>query len=350
MSQLTDNLNRIASIKSDIKDAIEAKGVSMSGVSFGSYADKIGEIQTGGQFVTEPLSVSVNGTYTPGQGVDGFSQVTVNVPQGVTGYTMSDITATKYLSESVISDSTVSLIDIGRFVGERPITGLNQTTRNPIYGINTTHYYFQNCISVFESAFNRNSKIVFISLPNCTYIGNGVFGYCSSLQFVDFPYCGGINTTTFIECTSLSYASLPVCSYIGTSAFTRCNSLKDVYLPECEVLLSYCFESTSLTSISLSKCKIIYTCVFRYCTHLSSVYLGGVSSIGRSAFTSCSNLLTVILNGSSVCKLDNVNAFQNTPISGTGSGSIYVPTSLVDAYKSAANWSQYSSHIFPIPE
>ena len=32
------------------------------------------------EFVTETLSVSSNGTYTPSEGVDGYSQVNVNVP------------------------------------------------------------------------------------------------------------------------------------------------------------------------------------------------------------------------------------------------------------------------------
>lgn len=82
---LIDNLNQIASIKSDIKSAIENKGVDMTGLSFADYPGAISSIQTGGTFVTETLNVSVNNTYYPGQGVDGFSQVVVNVPQSVTG-------------------------------------------------------------------------------------------------------------------------------------------------------------------------------------------------------------------------------------------------------------------------
>lgn len=41
------------------------------------------------------------------------------------------------------------------------------------------------------------------------------------------------------------------------------------------------------------------------------------------------------------------DAFNNTPIK-SGTGSIYVPASLVDAYKSAENWSYFSDRIFPI--
>ena len=96
MSQLIDNLNIIESVKTDIKAAIENKGVDMTGVSFPGYASKIGEISGGGQFVTEPLNVTSNGIYTPGQGVDGFSTVTVDVPQSVTGYTQKDIRGSLY--------------------------------------------------------------------------------------------------------------------------------------------------------------------------------------------------------------------------------------------------------------
>lgn len=67
MSQLTDNLNTIASIKGDIRDAIEAKGVNMSGVAFSGFASKIGEIPTGGgQKPEETLveSITSNGSYS----------------------------------------------------------------------------------------------------------------------------------------------------------------------------------------------------------------------------------------------------------------------------------------------
>lgn len=65
MSQLTDNLNTIASIKGDIRDAIQAKGVDMSGVAFSGFASKIGEIQTGGgQKPEDSLAETITGNGT----------------------------------------------------------------------------------------------------------------------------------------------------------------------------------------------------------------------------------------------------------------------------------------------
>ena len=55
-----------------------------------------------------------------------------------------------------------------------------------------------------------------------------------------------------------------------------------------------------------------------------------------------------------IVSLGNKNAFYNTPMSKstyTGSfGSIYVPASLVNSYKTATNWSTYSARITSIPE
>ena len=66
MSQLIDNLNTIESIKTDIKAAIENKGVDMTGVSFPGYASKIGEISGGGtvgwdqKSITEGTNIIIN--------------------------------------------------------------------------------------------------------------------------------------------------------------------------------------------------------------------------------------------------------------------------------------------------
>jgi hypothetical protein len=62
--------------------------------------------------------------------------------------------------------------------------------------------------------------------------------------------------------------------------------------------------------------------------------------------------VSLTLTNSSVAKLDDINAFGGTPMSTssyTGSfGSIYVPASLVDVYKSATNWTKYAARITSI--
>ena len=159
--------------------------------------------------------------------------------------------------------------------------------------------YFASYLSV------TTSDITGVSLPECRYICEDAFQYCSSLTQVNLPECRYISDFAFDNCESLSQISLPECRYIGEEAFQHC-SLKQVSLPKC-------------------------------------------SYIGNGAFLQCLPLMSITIGYSSVCNMNvtNFDAFEGTYI-GYGNGSIYVPASLVEAYKSAENWSKYSSQIFPI--
>ena len=330
MSQLTDNLNLIASIKSDISAAIEAKGVSMSGVSFGSYADKIGEIQTGGQFVTEPLSVSANGTYVPGQGVDGFSQVVVDVPQSATGYTEKDIT------EGI---QVVNLSNSASYVGSYAF--YNRTTLSTVT--------LPNCQSVLREAFRNCENLTSVNLSICTSIDWYAFAACSRLSYLSLPECRSINYYAFSGCSSLEELYLPVCSVI-TEAFSNCTSLRSVNLPVCSKIDGRCFTGCSnLSYVSIPECGALGRSCFQNCKVLSEINLPKCSSLDSQVFFNCTSFMKMTLGYSSVVSVKNINTFSSTLIA-SGTGSIYVPSSLVDAYKSANIWSTYSSQIFPIPE
>ena len=232
MSQLIDNLNTIESIKTDIKTAIENKGVDMTGVSFPGYASKIGEISGGGTI--------------------GWDQKSV-------------------------TEGTIEIINL------------------------------DNSASFVESsAFMNDKKIQTVNLPYATIVRNYAFRSCVSLTQVSLPVCSRIGDNTFRSCVSLTQISLPMCSYIGNNAFSQCFVLTQANLPMC-------------------------------------------SNIGDNAFRNCISLSIITIGYSSVCSLKTSSTFYRTPIA-SGTGSIYVPTSLVDAYKSATNWSYFSTQIFPIPE
>ena len=137
-----------------------------------------------------------------------------------------------------------------------------------------------------------------------------------------------INECMFNECSLLTTINLPACTSVYTSAFANCSSLTIINLPACTTIGNSAFKScTSLTSANLPIC----------------------SYIGYSAFYNCTSLLAIILAYSSVVSIDNSYAFYNTPLSQstyTGTfGSIYVPASLVDAYKTANYWSVYADRI-----
>lgn len=314
MPTLIENLNLIESCKSDIKSAIEAKGVDMTGVSFPGYADAIGSITT--QFVTESLSVSINGTYTPGQGVDGYSQVVVNVPQSVNGITEKEYT-----------ERNVSIANINNSAS---YVASNVFTNNSY--IQTV--YLPSCTVVNMSAFQSCTNLTTVSLPVCRYIDKLAFGSCRNLSSIYLPSCVSLYSAAFCDCANLTSVDLPSCTYIESGVFYRCNNLSYVSLPVCTYIAGTtygvvmgAFQETALTSIDLPVC----------------------SYIGSSAFIWVSTLSTITLGYSSVCNLANSMALNGTPIY-SGTGSIYVPSSLVDSYKSANPWSYFSSIIFPIPE
>ena len=274
MSQLIDNLNTIESIKTDIKTAIENKGVDMTGVSFPGYASKIGEISGGG----------------------GWDQKSI----------------TEGNIEIINLDNSASFVGSSAFNGNTTI----QTVNLP-YATSVGNYAFFNCISLKQ-----------VDLPMCRYINNGCFSGCRSLAQVSLPMCSYIDGYAFYNCSSLTQVDLPMCSSIGFAAFSACRSLAQVSLPMCSYIGIFTFiNCSSLTQVSLPIC----------------------SKIDEYAFKSCISLSIITIGYSSICSLAGSNVFTNTQIT-SSTGSIYVPASLVDSYKSANYWSYFSTQIFPIPE
>ena len=124
--------------------------------------------------------------------------------------------------------------------------------------------------------------------------------------------------------------------------------IKSVYFPDCSYMSPKHMQNlVSIVSASFPALEFVPYCGFRNCYALPSIDLPACSSIFSYAFVNCSSLKEITLRRRFVCYLENSNAFSNTPI-GLGSGSIYVPSSLVSSYKSASEWSYFSSQIFPI--
>ena len=137
-----------------------------------------------------------------------------------------------------------------------------------------------------------------------------------------------IGRNAFAGAALLSGVSIPNATFMDIGAFQGCSKLSFAYMP-------------LIRSIQQS--------AFLSCLSLTSFYAPHVSYIGASAFTNCSFLTSLYLLSTSIVSLANRSAFNGTPMSTSAYahqwGSIYVPASLVDEYKSKANWSYYSSRI-----
>lgn len=134
------------------------------------------------------------------------------------------------------------------------------------------------------------------------------------------------------------------------STFYNNYSIKSVNFPECITIEGYAFcNCSNLTTISFPKCTTIDSETFNDCSRLTVVSFPKCTSIGSFAFAGCYRLSRIYLRGSVICSI-NHNTFLSTPFDGystyySGTPYIYVPSSLLTAYKSARYWSYYSKYI-----
>lgn len=202
------------------------------------------------------------------------------------------------------------------------------------------HAYESSTISSFSS--------------NATYILDNAFAYCSNLTSVDFPQASHIGRSVFWKCTSLTTVSFPQASYIGNSAFTFCSNLITASFPQANYIESYAFYSCNkLTTASFPQASYIGSSAFAYCIYLTTASFSQASDICSSVFRNCCRLISLYLLGSSIPTLYASNAFYSTPIGGYSTfagqyGSIFVPASLFNSYKTATNWATYSSRFVSI--
>lgn len=173
--------------------------------------------------------------------------------------------------------------------------------------------------------------------PKISYIFSNQWGLAGcSTSFVNFYSCTGSLPNWFCYyCLSLETVIGDSITAAGPYGFYTCLKLTDVSLPS----LSY-----------------LSTGVFRRCETLSTISLPAATTMGSMIFSQCYNLLSVYLMGSTVVSLvkNPSQIFTSSPIDGytdsTGGvvGSIFVPASLVNAYKTDAGWSWYSNRIVGI--
>ena len=132
-----------------------------------------------------------------------------------------------------------------------------------------------------------------------------------------------------------SVGDISAVTTIGEAAFIGCETLEDLSLPA---------GLTSIGAYAFSDCKrlaeavvpvgvsVIPAYAFEGCSLLVSVKLmsGELTSIGEYAFGNCGALRSVVIEKTSgVVAFDAKNPFSNSP-----NVSIYVPSDLLDNYKS----------------
>lgn len=158
-------------------------------------------------------------------------------------------------------------------------------------------------------------------------VGQNAFSYCYSMTLVDLP-----NVTT-----------------IGLSAFSNCAALVSINIPKLKSVPTTGFNNTRFESILIPNVLSINMNGFNDCINLKKVDLYNINTIATSSFKNSALEVLIIRRDDAVPTLKSINAFEGTPII-NGDGYIYVPASMVDSYKSAANWSTFAAQIRAIEE
>ena len=154
-----------------------------------------------------------------------------------------------------------------------------------------------------------------------TYWYGFEFAHCGELVSAYFPEITELHRDMFCNCAKLTSVYVPKVTSVDINCFRYCSALEKLAFP-------------SLTS-SLNNSSV------RDCSSLEKVDLNAPSSILTNTFALDASLSVLIIRKTgSICTLQNIAAFTNTPFASGGTGgTLYVPSALVSSYQSATNWS-----------
>ena len=179
--------------------------------------------------------------------------------------------------------------------------------------------------AVVDSIFEKTITEIH---SNATSIGKYMFADCQNLITADFPLATNMGEHSFSGCINLSNINFPLIGMVSKYAFQKCDSLESVVFPSAHTIAASAFI---------------------YSANLKMVDLHCATTIAANCFKTCQNLTTFILRSNTRADMTLANALNGTPIE-SGSGYIYVPSSLVNEYKSATNWSMYADKIRAIED
>ena len=309
-------------------------------------------------------------TYSiPQEAFRGFSGVeSINLSNGMTSIGYSAFYGCSSL-RAISLYNTVTTIGSSAFYGCSSLTSI-------IIPVSVT--------SLEASLFSGCSSLTNVVLPeSLTNISNNAFSGCSGLTSITIPESvTSIEDYAFSGCSGLTSITIPESvTSIGGAAFYNCSGLTGITIPESVTSIGgYAFYNCSgLTSINIPEnVTSISNFVFFKCSGLTSITIPeSVTSIGDYSFSGCSGLTSITFpsgvtsignffgvysgSGQGPCNLSAITCLSSTPpslnssaLSSTNNCPVYVPSTSVDAYKTADVWSSYATRIQaivkPFPE
>lgn len=201
----------------------------------------------------------------------------------------------------------------------------------------------KNVVAVKANAFAGNKKITSVTIPETvTTIFTNAFKNCTGLKSVTISgsKLKTIHKQAFWQCTSLTSFTMPdSVQTLGDAVFEGCSKLKTVKLSSGLTKIPIkCFgECSSLTKITIPKGVInIEKSAFCNANKLETVTLEKGSklvAIGDYAFSSCSSLKKMTVQGSTTTKdlklPDTVSQIGGMAFNGTNFSTIIIPDKIL---------------------
>jgi len=200
---------------------------------------------------------------------------------------------------------------------------------------------------IYSYNFNRIREIYLGNISNTAI--TDAFLKCRGLTLITIPNILQQNIVrTFKDCYSLKYLILPKNITPTGSICSGCYSLTGISIPNgATSFVRDFYNSFNLSSILIPEnTTTIAEYTFYNCSNLTSMIIPSkVSGIGSYAFNSCSGISEYHLYPTTPPQLSATNAFSTR----ASDCIIYVPYSenhsILEAYKTATNWSAFADII-----
>lgn len=308
----------------NIADAIRSKNGLTTKYKPSEMADAISAISGGGITPTGTKQITTNGTHD----VTNYASAQVAVPNSYSasdeGKVVSNGALVSQTSRTVTSNGTVDTTLNNEVVVNVPTgitpSGSQTFTENGTYDVT----------NIAEAVVNVESSGLSID----DWVSTGPVGDITISAST-------IKQSALAHCKALEKVTILRNATIGSNAFQETSITEFIAHELTSLPTSALWKCSSLTMVCAPKCNFFDYQAFSTCANLSVIDVKGTSGITRGvAFANCTKLTTLILRSTTLASLGNVGNFNGTPFHTTGQqGTLYVPSALVEDYKTATNWS-----------